>query len=84
VVGSTEVVARIEASAARGLSKFVGREREITVLRESLEKAQSGFGQVVGIVGEAGVGKSRLLLETEARTPPGRICFSGREMSPLW
>lgn len=75
LVGSTEVVARIEASAARGLSKFVGREREITVLRESFEKAQSGSGQVVGILGEAGVGKSRLLLELRRVLPQGEYAF---------
>jgi class 3 adenylate cyclase/tetratricopeptide (TPR) repeat protein len=57
------VETRIEASAARGLTKLVGRGREMATLRASFEKAQSGSGQVVGIVGEAGVGKSRLLLE---------------------
>jgi len=59
----TEVASRIEASVLRGLTKFVGREKEIATLREAFEKAKSGSGQVVCIVGEAGVGKSRLLLE---------------------
>ena len=59
----TEVETRIAASAAKGLTRFVGREREIEALKEAFEKVQSGEGQVVGIVGEAGVGKSRLLLE---------------------
>ena len=54
---------RIEAAAARGLTKFVGRKKEMTALKEAFEKAKSGSGQVVGIVGEAGVGKSRILLE---------------------
>jgi class 3 adenylate cyclase/tetratricopeptide (TPR) repeat protein len=63
VMKPTGVETRIAASAAKGLTKFVGRSREVEVLREAFEKARSGDGQVVGIVGEAGVGKSRLLLE---------------------
>jgi class 3 adenylate cyclase/tetratricopeptide (TPR) repeat protein len=60
------VETRIGASVARGLTKFVGRTREQEALKEACEKAGSGGGQVVGIVGEAGVGKSRLLLEFRA------------------
>ncbi len=63
LVKPTEVETRIAASAARGLTTFVGRSREVGVLLEAFEKARSGDGQVVGVVGEAGVGKSRLLLE---------------------
>src|SRR5512136_75517 len=59
----TEVASRIEAAALRGLTRFVGREKELATLREAFDKARSGSGQVVCIVGEAGVGKSRLLLE---------------------
>jgi class 3 adenylate cyclase len=54
---------RIEASAAKGLSKFVGRKNSMAALQELLEKVNAASGQVVGIVGEAGVGKSRLILE---------------------
>ncbi len=63
----SEVETRIAASAARGLTKFVGRRGEIGTLLETFEKARSGVGQVVGIVGEAGVGKSRLVLELRKR-----------------
>jgi tetratricopeptide (TPR) repeat protein len=59
----TDVETRIEAAAARGLTTFVGRSREMQVLKEAFDKVKSGSGQVVGIVGEAGVGKSRILLE---------------------
>lgn len=45
------------------LSPFVGREREMTALHEWLEQAASGQGQVLGIIGEPGIGKSRLLFE---------------------
>ena len=54
---------RIDASAAKGLTKFVGRKNSMAALNHALENAVSGSGQVVGIVGEAGVGKSRLILE---------------------
>jgi class 3 adenylate cyclase/tetratricopeptide (TPR) repeat protein len=69
LIKPTEVQTRIAASAARGLTRFVGRTREIETLREAFDKAKSGEGQVVGIVGEAGVGKSRLLLEFKNSMP---------------
>ncbi len=53
----------LEEAGERALSRFVGRERELTMLRERLGLTESGQGQVVGIVGEPGVGKSRLLYE---------------------
>jgi class 3 adenylate cyclase len=63
LLSPTEVTTRIGASAVAGLTPFVGRVREMETLKESLDKARAGQGQVVGIVGEAGVGKSRILLE---------------------
>src|SRR5437016_8146457 len=54
---------RLQAAARRGLTRFVGRDTEIEVLRRSLERAGAGHGQAVAIVGEAGVGKSRLIWE---------------------
>jgi class 3 adenylate cyclase/tetratricopeptide (TPR) repeat protein len=63
LIKPTQVETRIGASAAKGLTRFVGRTHEIETLKAAFEKVQSGEGQVVGIVGEAGVGKSRLLLE---------------------
>jgi hypothetical protein len=47
----------------RGLSRFVGRDAELARLRRAQELARAGYGQVVAIAGEAGVGKSRLLYE---------------------
>ena len=67
LIKAGEVVTRIGASVAKGLSRFVGREKSIASLMEAYEKTQSGSGQIVGIVGEAGVGKSRLLLEFKKR-----------------
>jgi class 3 adenylate cyclase/tetratricopeptide (TPR) repeat protein len=58
---------RLEVEAERGLTRFVGRERELRLLFECFEKVQAGHGQMVFIVGEAGLGKSRLLLEFRER-----------------
>lgn len=57
---------RLEAAARRGLVKFVGREAELIEMRRALERVQSGHGQIVGVVGEAGVGKSRLFHQFKA------------------
>jgi class 3 adenylate cyclase/tetratricopeptide (TPR) repeat protein len=63
LVGVTSVRRRLQATAARGLTRFVGRETELAVLTQALERAGTGHGQVMAIVGEAGVGKSRLVYE---------------------
>jgi class 3 adenylate cyclase/tetratricopeptide (TPR) repeat protein len=63
VVGMGPLRTRLEVSAARGLSKFVGRQAEMGQLRRALELARAGHGQIVAAVAEAGVGKSRLFHE---------------------
>jgi class 3 adenylate cyclase/tetratricopeptide (TPR) repeat protein len=60
---------RIGVSEMRGLTPFVGREKEIDQLNECYIRVKKGQGQVVGIVGEAGVGKSRLLLQLKSTLP---------------
>ncbi|HSF07423.1 MAG TPA: sigma 54-interacting transcriptional regulator [Methylomirabilota bacterium] len=57
------------------LSPFVGRQRELAVLRDLLARAEEGRGQVVGILGEPGVGKSRLLHEFRQSLEPGRVSY---------
>jgi class 3 adenylate cyclase/tetratricopeptide (TPR) repeat protein len=54
---------RLRASATRGLTRFVGRTAEMTRLVDAMRRAQAGRGQLVAIIGEAGVGKSRLCYE---------------------
>ena len=54
---------RFDVSAERGLTPFLGREREIELLLDGYKRASAGRGQVFFIVSEAGVGKSRLLYE---------------------
>jgi class 3 adenylate cyclase/tetratricopeptide (TPR) repeat protein len=54
---------RFDVSAERGLTPFVGRERELELLLDGFERAKAGRGQAFSIMAEAGVGKSRLLYE---------------------
>src|SRR5262249_15109743 len=58
LVGTSAVRRRLQAAAARGLTRFVGRQQELTALQQALEQAGAGHGQIVAVVGEAGVGKS--------------------------
>ena len=63
LTGSSAARSRLQAAATRGLSRFVGRDAEIGQLHRALEQAGQGRGQVAAIVGEPGVGKSRLVFE---------------------
>src|SRR6185295_14612353 len=63
VTGAGVARTRLQAAASRGLSRFVGRDAETEQLRKALEQARAGHGQVVAVVGEPGVGKSRLFYE---------------------
>ena len=63
LTGASSIRRRLQAAVARGLTKFVGRDTEIDALNQALEQAGSGHGQLVAAVGEAGVGKSRLVYE---------------------
>src|SRR2546426_807311 len=63
LVGASTIRRRLQASAARGLTRFVGRQQELAALQQALERAGAGQGQIVAVVGEAGVGKSRLVYE---------------------
>ncbi len=63
LTGGGSARSRFQVSAARGLSRFVGRETQVDALLEAVEQARSGRGRVVAVVGEPGVGKSRLSWE---------------------
>src|SRR5262249_5040489 len=63
LVGASALRRRLQAAAARGLTRFVGRQHEFDALYQALMQAEAGHGQVVALVGEAGVGKSRLVYE---------------------
>ena len=63
LTGASSLRRRLQAAAARGLTRFVGRQPEVEAVRQALERAGAGHGQVVAVVGEAGLGKSRLVYE---------------------
>src|SRR2546430_11936255 len=63
VTGVGPARTRLQAAAGRGLTRFVGRDAELEQLRRAQQLASTGHGQVAAIVGEAGVGKSRLVFE---------------------
>jgi class 3 adenylate cyclase len=65
--GPGAIRTRFQASRARGLARFVGRDAEMATLERALERAVAGEGQIVGISAEAGVGKSRLCWEFAER-----------------
>jgi predicted ATPase/class 3 adenylate cyclase len=71
VTGLGPLRTRLQRSAGRGLTKFVGREYEMEVLRHAGEQAQSGHGQIVAVMAEPGVGKSRLFFEFRATSQSG-------------
>lgn len=80
VVGVGPRCSPLEAYGRRPLSRFVGRERELTDLHDLFAQVAQGRGQIVGLVGEPGVGKSRLCYElTQAQRPHGWLTL---ESSP--
>ena len=64
---SDEIRSRMDASKARGLTEYIGRKDEMHDLQKAFKKAQTGQGQVMGVVGEAGIGKSRFVFEMHRR-----------------
>ena len=75
LIKTGEVETRIGASIAKGLTRFVGRKNSMAALLDAFDKVKSGSGQVVGLLGEAGVGKSRLLLEMRNMLPQGEYSY---------
>jgi class 3 adenylate cyclase len=71
VTGLGPLRTRLQRSAGRGLSKFVGREREMEELKHAAEQAKAGRGQIVAATAEPGVGKSRLFFEFKAKNQSG-------------
>jgi predicted ATPase len=82
LVGASTIRGRLQASAARGLTRFVGRQQELTMLQQALERAGTGHGQVVAVVAEAGVGKSRLVYEfIHSHHTPGWLVLESASVS---
>src|SRR5262249_18177462 len=82
VLGTLPRRSPIVSHGERALSQFVGRERELATLKEIFAQVETGHGQVVGIVAEAGGGKSRLLYEFRQRLQAKRVTYlEGRCLS---
>jgi class 3 adenylate cyclase/tetratricopeptide (TPR) repeat protein len=81
LMGAMPTRTRLQA-AARGLTHFVGRQQEVAALRQALERAELGHGQVVAVVGEPGVGKTRLFHEfIHALRTPGWLLLDSHSVS---
>jgi class 3 adenylate cyclase/tetratricopeptide (TPR) repeat protein len=82
LVGVSALRRRLQAAVARGLTRFVGRQQELAALRQALERAGAGNGQVVAVVGEVGVGKSRLVYEfVHSHHTPGWLVLESASVS---
>ncbi len=82
VLGISTRALPLRGFGERSLSTYVGRDRELAALRDLLDEVEDSRGQVVGLVGEAGVGKSRLLYEFHASLGGRRVtCLEGRCLS---
>jgi tetratricopeptide (TPR) repeat protein len=82
MVGTGPRRSRLHAAEARGLTPLVGRQSELDLLRQALERAAASRGQIVVLVGEAGVGKSRLVWEvTHSRQTHGWLILESRSVS---
>ena len=75
VIAPTTRRTRFDVSAERGLTSFVGRDRELELLLNGFRRAREGFGQVFSIIGEAGIGKSRFLYEFRKAVSNENITF---------
>jgi tetratricopeptide (TPR) repeat protein len=75
VLGVGPLRTRLQVAARRGLVRFVGRQSEVEQLRKALDLAQGGRGQIVGVMGEPGVGKSRLFHEFKLLPQRGGLVF---------
>jgi hypothetical protein len=81
VTGLGPLRTRFQRAAVRGLTKFVGREREMDVLRHAAALAQAGHGQVVAVMADPGVGKSRLFYEFKAIAQSGWMVLEAFSVS---
>jgi class 3 adenylate cyclase/predicted ATPase len=81
VTGPGPLRTRFQRAAARGYTKFVGRQREIETLKHAAESAQAGRGQIVATVAEPGLGKSRLLFEFKATAQSGWLRLEALSVS---
>src|SRR5438876_9576770 len=80
-LGAGPLRTRLQVAAQRGLTQFVGRLGEMEHMRRALERAKAGHGQIVGMMGEPGVGKSRLFYEFKLTAPSGCLILEAFSVS---
>jgi hypothetical protein len=81
VIGLGPLRTRLQRAATRGFTKFVGRQREIDALKHAAEQASTGHGQIVAVMAEPGVGKSRLFYEFKATSQSAWMVLEGFSFS---
>jgi predicted ATPase/class 3 adenylate cyclase len=81
VTGLGPLRTRLQRAAARGYTKFVGREREMDAMKHAAELAKTGHGQIVAAMADAGVGKSRLFFEFKATSQSGGLVLDALSLS---
>ena len=81
VIGAGPLRTRLQVSARRGLTRFVGRHVEMEQMQQALEQAKEGHGQIVGVMGEPGLGKSRLFYEFKLTSQSGCLLLEAFSVS---
>jgi class 3 adenylate cyclase/predicted ATPase len=81
VVGPGPLRTRLQVAASRGLTRFVGRQSELEQIKRALEQAREGQGQIVGVMGEPGLGKSRLFHEFKLLSQGGCLILEAYSVS---
>src|SRR5439155_19303966 len=81
VLGAGPLRTKLQVAARRGLTRYVGRHSEMDQLRRALEQAKAGHGQIVGVMGEPGVGKSRLFYECKLTSQSGCLVLESLSVS---
>ncbi len=81
VLGAGPLRTRLQVSARRGLTRFVGRHSEMEQIQQALAQAKAGHGQIVGVMGEPGLGKSRLFYEFKLTSQSGCLVLEAFSVS---
>src|SRR5438094_2067822 len=81
VLGAGPLRTRLQVAARRGFTRFVGRQSELEQLRCALAQATAGHGQIVGVMGEPGLGKSRLFYEFKLTSHSGCLLLEAYSVS---
>src|SRR3989441_9188566 len=81
VLGAGPLRTRLQVAARRGLTRFVGRHSELEQLQRALDQAKAGHGQIVGVMGEPGLGKSRLFYEFKLTSHSGCLVLEASSVS---